>query len=249
MVPLDSPDRKPQAKWCMLTRQVIHRMHLRGSSIPAIFRSIRGRAGPITSTAVHGPGRCPEPEQGGDEMNDLRTYESPVATPDGLDRRSFVKAVTMAAAAVGLNATAAAKMVEAAVAGMKPSVIWLHFQECTGCTESLLRTSHPALAHAHPRPRLARLPRDADGRGRPPGRGGPPRGDEGERRQVRLRDRGRDPDEGRRHLLQDRRPDGARDRQRGGREGRRDHRDRLLRLVGRHPLRRPEPDRRDRRAR
>jgi hydrogenase small subunit len=29
---------------------------------------------------------------------------------------------------------------------LKPSVIWLHFQECTGCTESLLRTSHPALS-------------------------------------------------------------------------------------------------------
>ena len=27
----------------------------------------------------------------------------------------------------------------------KPSVIWLHFQECTGCTESLLRTSHPGI--------------------------------------------------------------------------------------------------------
>jgi hydrogenase small subunit len=25
-------------------------------------------------------------------------------------------------------------------------VIWLHFQECTGCTESLLRTSHPDIA-------------------------------------------------------------------------------------------------------
>src|SRR5690606_10762178 len=24
-------------------------------------------------------------------------------------------------------------------------VIWLHFQECTGCTESLLRTQHPAI--------------------------------------------------------------------------------------------------------
>jgi hydrogenase small subunit len=30
--------------------------------------------------------------------------------------------------------------------GLKPSVIWLHFQECTGCTESLLRTSRPGLA-------------------------------------------------------------------------------------------------------
>ena len=51
----------------------------------------------------------------------------------------------MAAAAVGLPASAAAEMVDAVVAKQKPSVIWLHFQECTGCTESLLRTSHPAL--------------------------------------------------------------------------------------------------------
>ena len=42
--------------------------------------------------------------------------------------------------------TLAAKVVEAATSGLKPSVIWLHFQECTGCTESLLRTSHPELA-------------------------------------------------------------------------------------------------------
>jgi hydrogenase small subunit len=49
----------------------------------------------------------------------------------------------MAAAAVGLPASVGTRMAEAAKAGLKPSVIWLHFQECTGCTESLLRTSHP----------------------------------------------------------------------------------------------------------
>jgi hydrogenase small subunit len=64
---------------------------------------------------------------------------------DGIDRRDFVRIVTMAAASVGLAGTAAVKLVEAATRGLKPSVIWLHFQECTGCTESLLRTSHPAL--------------------------------------------------------------------------------------------------------
>ena len=79
-------------------------------------------------------------------MNDLRSFESHAAGGDGLDRRSFLKAITVAAAAVGLNATAAGRLVEAALAGLKPSVIWLHFQECTGCTESLLRTSHPDLA-------------------------------------------------------------------------------------------------------
>jgi hydrogenase small subunit len=29
----------------------------------------------------------------------------------------------------------------------RPSVIWLHFQDCTGCTETLLRTSAPDVAH------------------------------------------------------------------------------------------------------
>ena len=28
---------------------------------------------------------------------------------------------------------------------IRPNVIWLHFQDCTGCTETLLRTSHPVL--------------------------------------------------------------------------------------------------------
>jgi len=63
-----------------------------------------------------------------------------------VDRRDFLKACTMAAVAVGLPASVGVKWAEAAAAGLKPSVVWLHFQECTGCTESLLRTSHPAVA-------------------------------------------------------------------------------------------------------
>jgi len=61
----------------------------------------------------------------------------------GVSRRDFLKVCSAAAAAVGLPASAAEKMAANAAAGRKPSVIWLHFQECTGCTESLLRTSHP----------------------------------------------------------------------------------------------------------
>jgi hydrogenase small subunit len=71
--------------------------------------------------------------------------KAPVLAGDGVDRRSFLQVLSMAAAAVGLTGGPAAKVVQAAVAGLKPSVIWLHFQECTGCTESLLRTSHPAI--------------------------------------------------------------------------------------------------------
>jgi hydrogenase small subunit len=62
----------------------------------------------------------------------------------GVSRRDFIKVCSIAAGAVGLPAWAGEKMAETvATAGRKPSVIWLHFQECTGCTESLLRTSHP----------------------------------------------------------------------------------------------------------
>jgi len=62
-----------------------------------------------------------------------------------LDRRDFLRICSLAAAAVGLPASAGKAFAEAAAAGRRPSVIWLSFQECTGCTESLLRTSTPAL--------------------------------------------------------------------------------------------------------
>jgi hydrogenase small subunit len=86
------------------------------------------------------PGRLPMNPQGPlHEASDL-------AQKRQLDRRSFLKIVTMAAASVGLSSSVAVRMAEAATAGLKPSVIWLHFQECTGCTESLLRTAHPDVA-------------------------------------------------------------------------------------------------------
>src|SRR5689334_23870912 len=62
-----------------------------------------------------------------------------------ISRRDFVRLCTMAAAAIGLGPAAAERFVEAATRGKRPSVIWLQFQECTGCTESLLRTAHPAV--------------------------------------------------------------------------------------------------------
>jgi hydrogenase small subunit len=63
------------------------------------------------------------------------------------DRRDFIRVCTMALAAVGIPYAAAARVAQAVAAKkLKPSVIWLHFQECTGCTESLLRTSHPAIS-------------------------------------------------------------------------------------------------------
>ncbi len=63
-----------------------------------------------------------------------------------LDRRGFLKGCTLAAAALGLSETMVPKLVEAATAAQRPPVVWLHFQECTGCTETLLRASHPDIA-------------------------------------------------------------------------------------------------------
>ncbi|HDL98864.1 MAG TPA: twin-arginine translocation signal domain-containing protein, partial [Desulfobacteraceae bacterium] len=60
-----------------------------------------------------------------------------------VDRRTFIKGCTMAAAALGLSETMVPKLVAAATSAQRPPVVWLHFQECTGCTESLLRASHP----------------------------------------------------------------------------------------------------------
>ncbi len=63
-----------------------------------------------------------------------------------VSRRRFIKGCTMAAAALGLSDTVVPKFVAAATSSRRPPVIWLHFQECTGCTESLLRASHPDIA-------------------------------------------------------------------------------------------------------
>jgi hydrogenase small subunit len=56
----------------------------------------------------------------------------------------------LAAAPVGLaltNNKTVAQIATAIGKTKRPSVIWLHFQDCTGCTETLLRTSAPDVAH------------------------------------------------------------------------------------------------------
>jgi len=68
----------------------------------------------------------------------------------GVSRRTFLKFCTelMIAAPVGLALTKTSWAGELAqeIAQMpRPSVVWLHFQDCTGCTETLLRTSRPGV--------------------------------------------------------------------------------------------------------
>ncbi len=66
--------------------------------------------------------------------------------PAGVSRREFVKACMTAAAMMGLPFEMVGQVVAAAKANNNPPVIWLHFQECTGCSESLLRSSHPTIS-------------------------------------------------------------------------------------------------------
>jgi hydrogenase small subunit len=63
----------------------------------------------------------------------------------GLTRREFFKYCSGIAATMGLSSVAGIQMAEAATAAERPPVIWLHGQECTGCTETLLRAYHPTL--------------------------------------------------------------------------------------------------------
>jgi hydrogenase small subunit len=68
--------------------------------------------------------------------------------PGGVSRRDFLKVCSAAAVYMGLPASMGPKIAEAATSAKKrPPVIWLSGQECTGCTESLLRTSHPTFEH------------------------------------------------------------------------------------------------------
>jgi hydrogenase small subunit len=62
-----------------------------------------------------------------------------------MQRRQFMTFCAGVAATLGLSNAAAGTIAKALTEAKRPSVIWLHFQECTGCSESLLRAEHPTL--------------------------------------------------------------------------------------------------------
>lgn len=63
----------------------------------------------------------------------------------GVSRRCFLKFCATTASLLALPPESAARMAEALAGARRPSVIWLPFQECTGCTESLLRSHAPTV--------------------------------------------------------------------------------------------------------
>ncbi|MBT8350831.1 MAG: hydrogenase small subunit [Deltaproteobacteria bacterium] len=62
----------------------------------------------------------------------------------GVSRRDFMKYCTFLTATMGLSSSFVPKVAEVfAAPKQRPPVIWLHFAECTGCSESMLRTIYP----------------------------------------------------------------------------------------------------------
>ncbi len=57
----------------------------------------------------------------------------------GISRRSFLKFCAATASMMAMSPAMIPKIAEALEKAKRPSVIWLSFQECTGCTESLTR--------------------------------------------------------------------------------------------------------------
>lgn len=76
------------------------------------------------------------------EKNEKEFYER--LEQKGVTRRDFMKFCTFLTATMGLSAASVTKVAEVFAAPPKrPPVIWLHFAECTGCSESFLRTMYP----------------------------------------------------------------------------------------------------------
>jgi hydrogenase small subunit len=69
------------------------------------------------------------------------TYD--VLRAHGVDRRDFLRFCTATAAAMGLEAAMVPKVIAAMEDKPRIPVIWLHGLECTCCSESFIRSSHP----------------------------------------------------------------------------------------------------------
>jgi hydrogenase small subunit len=63
----------------------------------------------------------------------------------GVSRRAFLKYASYVTSLMALPPSAAAAMADGLAKAHRQAVIWLSFQECTGCTESLTRSFSPTL--------------------------------------------------------------------------------------------------------
>jgi hydrogenase small subunit len=63
----------------------------------------------------------------------------------GISRRDFLEFCGQMAAVLGLSTLAVPRIAEAMESLQRPTVIWLQLQECTGCVESVIRSSDPTI--------------------------------------------------------------------------------------------------------
>ncbi len=68
------------------------------------------------------------------------------ARMQGYSRRDFLQFCSWIAATAGIQSTGLAQVVKALETRPRPPVVWFHFQECTCCSESFIRSSHPIVA-------------------------------------------------------------------------------------------------------
>src|SRR5512143_2016509 len=68
------------------------------------------------------------------------------ARNQGYSRRDFLQFCSWIAAAAGIQASGVTQVVHALDTKARPPVVWFHFQECTCCSESFIRSSHPIVS-------------------------------------------------------------------------------------------------------
>ena len=62
----------------------------------------------------------------------------------GVSRRDFMKYCSLITATLGLSSSCAPKVAEVLTSPKpRPPVVWLHFAECTGCSEGFIRSMYP----------------------------------------------------------------------------------------------------------
>lgn len=71
-------------------------------------------------------------------------YESIIK--NGYSRRDFMKFTTYMAAFMGLESTMAGQIAQSLEKTPRIPVIWEHYQECTCCSESFIRSDHPIVS-------------------------------------------------------------------------------------------------------
>jgi len=82
-------------------------------------------------------------EKMGRDLPPAKTDLNETLEENGVTRRDFMKWSSLMTAALMLPPVFSSKVSQAAENFSRLPVVWLHFAECTGCSESLLRTSYP----------------------------------------------------------------------------------------------------------